>query len=112
MHLLKESKKVVNGHYQFALPWKPEAPRLIDNYQQAVIRLSHLKRSMERNPLSKEKYVSVMETYIARGHAQLAPPENNTVRGWFLPHHAVLHQHKPEKLRVVFNVQLVLLVPH
>ena len=39
LHLLKELKKIVEGHYQFALPWKPGAPRLIDNYQQAVIKL-------------------------------------------------------------------------
>ena len=103
LHLLKQSKKVVKGCYQFALPWKPGAPRLIDSYQQAAIRLSHLKQCMERNPLLKEKYVSVMETYIARGHAQLASSESNAVSGWFLPHHAVLHQHKPEKLRVVFD---------
>ena len=44
-----------------------------------------------------------METYIARGHVQLASPESNAVSRWFLPHHVVLHQHKPEKLRVVFD---------
>ena len=44
-----------------------------------------------------------METCVERGHAQLASRESNAVSGWFLPHHAVLHQHKPEKLRVVFD---------
>ena len=44
-----------------------------------------------------------METYIERGHSLLASLASNTVSGWFLPYHAVLHLHKPEKLRVVFD---------
>ena len=42
-----------------------------------------------------------METYIEKGHAQLASSESNAVSEWFLPHHSVLNQHKPGKQRVV-----------
>ena len=43
-----------------------------------------------------------METYSEGVHAQLPLPKSNTLSRWFLPRRAVLHQHKPEKLRIVF----------
>ena len=97
----KSQRRLLN--YQFALLWKPETPRLMDNYQQAVIRLSYLKRRMMKNKFLEKKYLSVMETYIEKGNDQLASSESNALTGWFLPHHDVLHQRKPEKLRVVFD---------
>jgi len=51
----------------------------------------------------KEKYVSVMKTYIANNHFELASPESVNVSYWYLPHHPVFHLKKPGKLRVVFD---------
>ena len=56
MHIMKNSKALVDGHYQLALPWKPGAPRLEDNRQQAVIRLPHLKRRLEKDSSIREGY--------------------------------------------------------
>ena len=33
LHIMKNSKALVDGHYQLALPWKPGEPRLKDNRQ-------------------------------------------------------------------------------
>ena len=76
--------------------------RLEDNLQQAVIRLSLLKRRLEKDSSMKQKYECVMETYIANGHAQLASNEENSTC-WYLPLHAVFPLWKPDKLRVVFD---------
>ena len=102
LHITKNSKTFVDGHYQLALPWKPGAPRLEENQQQAVIQLSHLTRHLKKDSCMKQKYMSAMETYIANDHAQLASNEENSI-SWFLPHHPMFHPRKPEKLRVVFD---------
>ena len=45
----------------------------------------------------------VINSYLSQGHAQLVPSEQSTCAGWYLPHHTVMHPHKVEKIRVVFD---------
>ena len=103
LHIVKNSKALVDGHYQLALPWKPGAPRLEENRQQAVIRLSHLKIRLEKDSSMKQKHVSAMETYIANGHAQLSSNEDNST-GWFLPHHLVFHHGHLDNTRPIARI--------
>ena len=103
MQLMEQSKDVVDSHYQFASPWKSGAPQLPDNYSQAAVRLSYLKRRLEKDPVLKQKYISTLNSYISHGHAQLTPACEFAKSGWYLPHHLVFHPHKPEKVRVVFD---------
>ena len=100
---MQQTKTVVKGHFQLGLPWKPGAPHLPDNYDQARVRLTQLKKRLTRNPAMKERYVKVINSYLLQGHAQLVPSEQSTCAGWYLPHHAVMHPHKAEKIRVVFD---------
>jgi len=37
LQVMQESEALVNGHYQVALPWKPKAPQLTDNREQAQV---------------------------------------------------------------------------
>ena len=103
LQLMQRSKDVVDSHYQFALPWKPGAPQLPDNYSQAAVRQSYLKRRLEKDAVLKQKYVSTLNSYMSNGHAQLTPACELTKSGWYLPHHPVFHPHKPDKVRVVFD---------
>ena len=51
-------------------------------------------------------YTTTMENYIAKGYARLLTNQEkycNVEDCWYLPHHAVFHPHKPNKIRVVFD---------
>lgn len=53
-----------------------------------------------------EKYSKTMNEYIAKGHARKVPDDQIHPSGkplWYLPHHPVIHEHKPGKVRVVFD---------
>ena len=102
LQLLQNSKSVVDGHYQVALPWRPGAPRLKNNYEQARVRLSYLKRRLMKDSSLKSRYVDAVSSYISQGHAEQVEPELESDTKWYLPHHPVLHPHKP-KIRVVFD---------
>ena len=103
LQVMHQSKTVVDGHYQVALPWKPGAPSFMDNYGQAQVRLSYLKKRLLENSSLKKRYVDALSSYIFQGHAERVPAEQVATPGWYLPHHPVQHPHKPEKVRVVFD---------
>ena len=72
----------------------------------AEIRVRHLKRRLERDKDLHEKYHSVIDGYIAKGHAgkltkEDAEPSSN--KTWYLLHHSVTSPNKPGKIRVVFD---------
>ena len=95
---MKTSKRFVNGHYQLRLPWKPGGPQLPDNRQQAVTRLSYLKRRLERDPVLKDKYSAVIMEYLSQGYARkVADNENQMNVKWYLCHHPVFQPQKPDK---------------
>ena len=96
LQLMQRSKDVVDSHYQFALPWKPGAPQH-DNYSQAAVRLSYLKRRLEKDAVLKQKYISTFNSYVSNRHAQLTSGCELTKSGWYLPHHPVFHPHKPTR---------------
>ena len=103
LQVMENSKKFENGHYEIALPWRPGSPQLQDNRAQALSRLASLKRRFDKNPELKVKYVSVVESYIANGHAEVTNSNESGLDGWYLPHHPVFHPRKPNKVRVVFD---------
>jgi len=100
---MKESKLLVDGHYQIALPWKPGAPNLDDNRILAESRLNNLRKRLDKNPEMKQRYTSVIEDYLAKDYAGKVEEETDSEMRWYLPHHAVLHPRKPDKVRVVFD---------
>ena len=65
MKILEESQQYKDGHYQVGLLWRPRAPKLKSNYQQALQRLQTLKRRMQ-----KDERFSNMENYIAKRYAR------------------------------------------
>ena len=44
-----------------------------------------------------------MEDLLERGYARRVPEDQENKPSWYLPHHPVIHPHKPSKVRVVFD---------
>ncbi|XP_031548597.1 uncharacterized protein LOC116286276 [Actinia tenebrosa] len=107
--IMDKTVEFVNGHYQIGLPWKYERPQLSDNKSMAETRLMLLKKRLLKDHKLLTKYTETMEQYISRGHAEKVQASdhkeqsNRTSPRWYLPHHPVMHQQKPEKVRVVYD---------
>ena len=98
---MQRTKNVIRGHHQVGLSWRPGTPCLPD--KQAHTQLSGLKKRFVKDLALKEKYSNVIASYLSQGHCQLVKSEESACEGWYLPHHTVLHPHKPEKVCVVFD---------
>ncbi|XP_077970821.1 uncharacterized protein LOC144425211 [Styela clava] len=106
LQLMEDSVEIVDGHYQLPLPWKPGCPDLPDNRSVAMKRLKYIERKLKSDPVLKKKYCDTMEKYISLGFAKRIPNEykvGNKGAVWYLPHHPVVSEQKPGKVRVVFD---------
>ena len=96
--------ELVDGHFQIPLPWKDGIEDLPNNREMAAHRLSSLKKRLQRDPTLFGKYNQFMSGLISKGHAERVPNDScGGQRTWYLPHHAVIHPKKPDKVRVVFD---------
>ena len=104
LDLLNNSKKQVNGHYQVKLLWKPGCPKFNSNFKQAIFRLESLRQRFARDENFQTLYTETMQGYVDKGFAERVSEhdldDNNC---WYLPHHAVSHPRKANKVRVVFD---------
>ena len=65
---------------------------------------SPLKKCLHKDPALHKKYGDFMEDPIKKGYARKVSKENlDNPTVWYLPHHAVFHPQKPDKVRVVFD---------
>ena len=106
MEIMEKSLKMKDGHFQVALPWRKESVDIPNNKSVAEKRLDYLKRRLQRDSELFEKYKRAMLEYFHKGHAEKVPEDElgkNNGKIWYLPHHPVKHQLKPEKVRVVFD---------
>ena len=106
LDFMMDSMRLVDGHYEIALPWKPGCPCLPDNKNVAVRRLMALKKRLEGDDLFKSKYAAAMEEYVSKGYAELVPEVERNLSDksvWYLPHHGVYKNGDPTKVRVVFD---------
>ena len=99
--LWDDNVKVVNGHYELPIPWKPDIA-FTNNLPQAMARLTSTMKSIEKRGL-RAKYDSEMSKVLDKGYAEIIQPDLSENKVWYLPHHAVLNPKKPDKLRVVFD---------
>ena len=94
-----------NGHYEIVLPWKNYPPCLQNNKPVAEHRLKLLKKRLDRDPVTLEKYKQFMNDLLQKGYATAV--QNNDCgplcTHWYLPHHPVYHPQKPDKIRVVLD---------
>jgi hypothetical protein len=92
-----------DGHYTMGLPWRDENVVLPNNLPLAHVRLEHLKRKLSRDPELHKMYTATMSDYIDKGYAKPVNITDTNDRVWYLPHHPVVNENKPGKVRVVFD---------
>ncbi|XP_078381445.1 uncharacterized protein LOC144664208 [Oculina patagonica] len=96
--------KLLDGHYEIALPWKIDPPPLQNNRSQAEKRLQPLKGRLQRDAILKEKYTDFMDDLLRKNYAEKVTSADLSLKDtWYLPHYPVFHPQKPEKVRVVFD---------
>lgn len=104
LKIMQESCKLKNGHLQVSLPFKYSKVKLPNNEKVTRERLVSLSRKLRKDPETHRKYCKAIDDLLQQGFAEKcgnSDTDNDLV--WYLPHHAVTHPMKPEKLRVVFD---------
>ena len=100
------SVEVVEGHYQLDIPFKSKPPNLPDNQSVAEKRLQSLAHRFWKDPELHTKYKGRIQELLDKGYAEKVLDEGiGAVSGqtWYLPHHNVVNENKPKKLRIVFD---------
>ena len=85
--------------------WKEDKVSLPNNKELALKRLASIEKRLKRLPEIKEKYQNGIQTFLNNGWAKIVP-SNETTNSLilnYIPHHFVLHPHKPGKVRIVFD---------
>ena len=99
----KDFHRNKSGKWIAPLPFKPDRPRLPNNYSQALKRAGNLDSSLRRNLSKMEHALSFMQRIFQNGHAVPAPTLQPNEECWYLPIFAVYHPRKPNKVRMVFD---------
>ena len=106
MKMVEATKGHNEGHYEVGIPLADEKIKLPDNVEVAKRRLSSLEKKMKRNPEFADKYQQSMKEMMDKGYSEVVP-DNELTRDdgkvWYLPHHAVVREDKPTKMRIVFD---------
>ncbi|XP_055633594.1 uncharacterized protein LOC129773943 [Toxorhynchites rutilus septentrionalis] len=106
-HLLEQTTKRVNDHFETGLLWKKDDIHLPDSYPMAVRRLQCLERKLDKDPALHENFHRQIQEYQDKGYAHRVTPEElqkaNPARTWFLPLGVVTNPNKPGKVRVVWD---------
>jgi hypothetical protein len=75
LSIMEDSAKLVDGHYQIALPWRDSTPSLPNNKQMVEKRLISLQWRLKRNPVLRKQYRVVIEDYLEKGYASKVADE-------------------------------------
>jgi len=104
LQIMESTLRLSNGHYEICLPWKNNPPCLENNKSQAESRLQLLKRRLKRDETLREKYKDFMDDLLHKNYAEKITGADLSLKDTlYLPHHAVFHPQKPDKVRVVFD---------
>lgn len=99
----KEVQQDENNNWVAPLPFRSPRLPLPKNRNQAVSRLSSLRRNLTKNPQMQKQFLEFMEKLFENEHAEIAPTIDNKNECWYLPIFGVYHPQKPEQIRVVFD---------
>lgn len=99
-------RKLSDGHYEIALPFKSDKMDMPDNYLQAYNRLKGTRKRLMADEELQLEYKSFIDTMLIHNFIERVPAcEMNSTDKWFLTHHGVRHKQK-NKFRIVFNCSL------
>lgn len=92
------------GHYEMPLPFKKDVPNISVNNNVALRRLNALKRKFNHDQNYQRMYCLFMANLIENRDCELVPEEElNNYPRYYIPHHGVVSDKKPGKVRVVFD---------
>lgn len=100
------SAKLIDSHYELAIPFKERPLSLPNNRIVAVRRLELLKGKLRADTKSLSNYEQCIQDMVDKGYAERVSTEDLSRSDgavWYLPHHGVTNVNKPDKLRVVFD---------
>ncbi len=104
LHIMdQEMVKDDSGSWTAPLPFRSPRPPLPNNRSQALNRANALRRSLLKDSVKKEHFVTFMEQIFENNHAELAPPLQPDQECWYLPIFGVYHPKKPDRIRAVFD---------
>ena len=102
LELWDDKVKKVDGHYELPIPWKSNV-YIPNHVHMATSRLKSLTANLGKRNLMSE-YDEEMKKPIINGYAESVPDDQMSCdKVWYLPHHAVVTEKKPEKTRIVFD---------
>lgn len=85
------------------LPFRSPRSRLPNNRDQAMKRLTSLRKTLDKKPEMKRQFIEFMQKLFDNDHAEHAPPVDKEEESWYLPMFGVYHPQKPDQIRVVFD---------
>ena len=91
---------------RWSLTFKSKLPNLPDNRSVTEKRLQSLAHRFQKDPELHVKYKGGIQELLDKGYADKVLDEGiGAVPGqtWYIPHHNVVNENKPEKLRIVFD---------
>ena len=100
----QETTSFDGGHYTIQIPFKTDGSQLPNNKKAAEHRLKQLTVKLQKQGF--DRYAAEIRTLLAKGYAEKVKTSNSE-QEWYLPHHAVMHPCKPDKVRVVFDCAAV-----
>ena len=106
MKKLESSTRLVDGQYEVGMLWKIDTPWLPNNRSSSEARLQSLKRKLKKDKGMHGKSQACMDNMLDKGYARKLTEEESRRQSrntWYLPHRAVFHPRKPDKIRVVFD---------
>ena len=86
----KNSVQFKEGIYEVAMPWKPDAAELPDNYDMAVNQLLRTQKRLSKDPQLSGAYSNVITEYLKKGYISKVSPSEKDEIAWYLPHFAIL----------------------
>ncbi|XP_068240252.1 uncharacterized protein [Palaemon carinicauda] len=106
--LKKAESNVVfkDGHFEIPLPFRNQNLMLPNNKILAMKRALYQKKKMQKDPKYHSDYVNFIDKILQNDYAERIPDSLLTAKSghvWYLPHHGVYNQRKPDKIRVVFD---------
>ena len=107
MKILEETTFNDGCRYQVGMLWAEEESMLPNNYFSALVQLKSLERRLGKDPQVKESYSKTIREDFEKGYIVRVDKSEcfrtDNRREWYLPHHPVVHPHKPGKVRRVLN---------
>ena len=101
--LWDDNCKFINNRYEIPIPWR-RGKRFPNNIKVAIPRLHGLKKNLIKRGIY-ERYGSELQKLLQKGYAEEIPQLDifGKEKVWYIPHHPVITEKKPDKLRVVFD---------